>query len=189
MGIVALLYCAITAAEATLYQEWAYRQLRAATAQTTAVPSGTRYVPLDSVPDRSGAYADAGQGAPVAELEIPRIHVTAMVAEGASARVLRIAVGHVPGTALPGQAGNVGLAAHRDSFFRQVGKLTAGDVIRLTTRNGQYEYRVGSTAIVGPEDVSVLNPSPNQTLTLVTCYPFYFVGSAPKRFIVRANRL
>jgi sortase A len=112
-----------------------------------------------------------------------------MVAEGASARVLRIAVGHVPGTALPGQAGNVGLAAHRDSFFRQVGKLTAGDVIRLTTRNGQYEYRVGSTAIVGPEDVSVLNPSPNQTLTLVTCYPFYFVGSAPKRFIVRANRL
>ncbi len=125
----------------------------------------------------------------VGRIEIPRIHIAAMVAEGTTAQVLKIAVGHISGTALPGEAGNVALAGHRDTFFRRLGDLETGDVIELTTPQGHYLYGVRFTSIVAPDETWVLDPSTGQTLTLVTCYPFYFVGPAPKRFIVRASRL
>jgi sortase A len=96
-------------------------------------------------------------------------------------------VGHIPGTALPGEDGNIVLAAHRDTFFRPLRNIQKGDEIALTTLSGAYRYRVESIQIVGPDDVGVLSPTKQPTLTLVTCYPFYFVGSAPKRFIVRAG--
>jgi LPXTG-site transpeptidase (sortase) family protein len=187
-------YCALTVAETKFYQRWAYEELRSSKAEP---PSFDRTEnesianTLDSALQRNGFYAGLNQNPPLAEIEIPRIHVSAMVTEGASARALKLAVGHIPGTALPGQTGNVALAGHRDTFFRQLENVRPGDVIKLTTYNGQYLYQVRYTKIVSPDATWALNPSPSksQTLTLVTCYPFYYVGAAPKRFVVRASRL
>ena len=125
----------------------------------------------------------------IGRLEIPRLELTAMVREGADGQTLHRAVGHIPGTALPGYAGNVALAGHRDTFFRALRNIKKDDNIDFETENGTYRYVVESTEIVGPRDVSVLAASHGQTLTLVTCYPFYYVGSAPKRFIVRATQV
>ena len=88
-----------------------------------------------------------------------------------------------------GKPGNVGIAGHRDTFFRPLRNVQAGDIITLTTLRGEYRYRVVSTKIVSPDNVAVLDSDGNQILTLVTCYPFYYVGSAPERFIVRATRV
>jgi sortase A len=122
-------------------------------------------------------------------INIPRLGLSAMVVEGTGRRDLRRAVGHIAGTALPGQPGNVGIAGHRDTFFRPLRNIREDDIINLTTLFGDYSYRVVSVMVVGPEDVAVLDGSPLEILTLVTCYPFYFVGSAPDRFIVRAERV
>src|SRR5262249_3266228 len=118
---------------------------------------------------------------------IDRINLSVVVAEGATLSVLRVAIGHVPGTALPWQPGNVVLAAHRDSYFRRLGELKRGDVIRLTAPGNDYRYRVTFTDIVEPKETWVMQPSTGESLTLITCYPFHFVGPAPKRFIVRAR--
>jgi sortase A len=122
----------------------------------------------------------------IGRLEIPRLKLAVMVREGADEGTLSRAVGHIPGTALPGGVGNVGLAGHRDTFFRKLRNIHADDTIELETTAGTYRYIVKSTRIVTPRDVSVLQASGGETLTLVTCYPFYYVGSAPKRFIVHA---
>ena len=123
------------------------------------------------------------------QIEIKSIGLTAMVMEGADERTLRRAVGHFPGTPLPGQQGNVALVGHRDTFFRGLRNIRKDDEITLTTLHGSYRYRVDSTQVVVPEDTQVLNVTAGDILTLVTCYPFYFVGPAPKRFIVRAHRI
>lgn len=125
----------------------------------------------------------------IGRLEIPRLRLTAMVQEGADTRTLRRAVGHIPGTALPGRPVNVGLAGHRDTFFRALRDIQLRDTIELETGHGTYRYVVESTRIVRPSDVQVLAPSGGESLTLVTCYPFYYVGTAPKRFIVHARRV
>jgi sortase A len=106
-----------------------------------------------------------------------------------AARTLRRAAGHIPGTGLPGQPGNIGISGHRDTFFRPLRNIRQDDVITLTTVAGIYSYRVVSIWIVTPSDASVLDPSADEVLTLITCYPFYFVGPAPERFIVRAVRV
>jgi sortase A len=123
----------------------------------------------------------------IGRLEIPNLHLSAMVREGADARTLRLAVGHIPGTALPGERGNVGLAGHRDTFFRALRGIEVNDSIEFETATEVYRYLVQSTQIVGPRDVQVLASAGGNNLTLVTCYPFYYVGSAPKRFVVRAK--
>ncbi len=125
----------------------------------------------------------------IGRLEIPRLQLSVMVREGADEGTLRRAVGHIPGTALPGKIGNVGLAGHRDTFFRALRNIREDDTIELETTSGVYRYVVKSTKIVTPRDVSVLEASGGTTLTLVTCYPFYYVGSAPKRFIVHAAQV
>ena len=125
----------------------------------------------------------------VGRIEIPRLGLSAIIMEGTSDAVLRHAVGHIESTALPGQPGNVGLSAHRDTFFRPLRNIRLNDVINLTTPFGEYRYRVVSTKIVDPHEISVLADSKNDVLTLVTCYPFYFIGAAPNRFIVRAERI
>lgn len=122
----------------------------------------------------------------VGRIEIPRVKVSAVIEEGDDSSILHKAVGHIPGTALPGEHGNVGLAAHRDTFFRALGKLREGDVIVLTTVHGTFRYRVASTGVVGPEQTSVLKPIGVPALTLVTCYPFRYIGPAPNRYIVTA---
>lgn len=126
-------------------------------------------------------------GSVIGRLEIPRVGVSAMVREGDDTATLRHAVGHIPDTALPGSSGNAGLAGHRDSFFRGLKNIRNGDEVTVTTPTGVLEYTVQRTSIVDPDDVSVLSPTSRPTLTLVTCYPFYYIGAAPRRFIVRAE--
>ena len=128
-------------------------------------------------------------GSPLGRIEISRVGLTAIVQEGVNEGTLRRAVGHFPGTALPGQRGNVALAGHRDTFFRGLRQIRKDDEITLTTLTGSYRYRVESTRVVEPEATEVLDDAENEILTLVTCYPFNFVGSAPQRFIVRAYRI
>jgi sortase A len=126
---------------------------------------------------------------PLAILRIPRIQLEVPVLEGTDEPTLNRAVGHIEDTAVPGADGNAGIAGHRDGFFRGLMHLVAGDAIELESLHGTEEYRIERTWIVTPDDVSVLDPTPGRSLTLVTCYPFYFVGSAPQRYIVRAVRV
>lgn len=127
------------------------------------------------------------RGAVLGELEIPRLHVSVVVLEGDDSRVLNLGAGHIPGTALPSSDGNVGIAAHRDRFFRPLRLIRPRDVITLRTPAGTSRYSVDDIEIVRPSDTQVLAPGPGRNLTLVTCYPFYYIGHAPKRFIVHAK--
>ncbi len=131
----------------------------------------------------------AGAGGLIGRIDIASLGLSAMMVEGTTNATLRRAVGHVSGTALPGQPGNVGISGHRDTFFRPLRKIHANDIITLTTMAGEFRYRVTSTKVVKPSDVSVLDRGVGEVLTLITCYPFYFVGPAPERFIVRAERI
>lgn len=135
------------------------------------------------------SLAAVGHGEPVGRLHIPRLELSVMVAEGADPAVLRRGAGHLPNTALPGQGGNVGIAAHRDRHFRPLKDVAPGDEIVLETVVGTFRYQVEWTRIVPPQQVDVLHPTGAPILTLVTCYPFYYVGNAPDRFVVRARRL
>jgi sortase A len=124
---------------------------------------------------------------PLAVLRIPKIRLEAPVAEGTDSLTLNHAVGRIAGTARLGEPGNIGIAGHRDGFFRGLKDVTVGDTVELRTPTGTVTYKVDQVSIVAPEDVSVLNPKASPSLTLVTCYPFYFVGSAPQRYIVSAS--
>jgi sortase A len=128
------------------------------------------------------------EGELVGRIEIPRLNVSSVVLEGVSSATLRVAAGHVPRSALPGEPGNTGIAAHRDSFFRALAGIVPGDRILVTTPGGKSSYRVSFTTIVQPRDTRLLDPTGQETLTLITCYPFHYVGPAPKRFVVRAVR-
>jgi sortase A len=125
----------------------------------------------------------------IGRISIPKLHLSAMVREGADDRTLQLAVGHIPTTALPGQPGNVAIAGHRDTFFRELRYLEKSDVIDFFTLDGIFKYRVEEMMIVQPENTSVLEPQSENTLTMVTCYPFQYVGNAPKRFVVRARQI
>jgi sortase A len=118
---------------------------------------------------------------------IPRLHLSAMVREGVDSQTLTKAVGHVPSTAQPGQLGNFAIAAHRDTLFRALKDIQPGDEVAFETTAATYTYKVASTKIVKPSDVSVLRSGGESVLTMITCYPFYYLGSAPKRFIVQAR--
>jgi len=125
----------------------------------------------------------------IGRMEIPRLGLSAVVFEGVGRTTLRRAVGHIPGTALPGERGNVGLAGHRDTFFRSLKDVKIKDEVQFSTLAGNFNYEVESLKVVDPENVGVLSPSGHNVLTLVTCYPFYFVGPAPQRWIVRARQV
>jgi sortase A len=125
----------------------------------------------------------------VARLEAPSVGLAATVLEGSTDDMLARAAGHIENTALPGEPGNVGIAGHRDTSFRPVRKLDVGDVITLVTRTGRFQYRISRTFVVKPDRVSVLDPTVEPSLTLVTCYPFTFIGHAPMRYIVQAELL
>jgi sortase A len=132
---------------------------------------------------------DLREGDPVGRLEIPRIGISVMVLQGTEDATLIAGAGHVPGTRSPGANGNVVIAAHRDTFFRKLEGIRRGDRIRIATIRQTYEYVVDSTETVDPEDTRVMESRERSELTLITCYPFYFVGAAPKRFIVHARPL
>jgi sortase A len=124
---------------------------------------------------------------PLAVLRIPKVNLEVPVIEGTDDLVLNRAVGHIPGTVRPGEEGNIGIAGHRDGFFRVLKDVGPGDTIELVTPNRTDTFVVEQIVLVNPDDVSVLQPRSVSSLTLVTCYPFYYVGSAPQRYIVQAS--
>jgi sortase A len=172
VALATLGYVAGSVGGAALYQDYESRQL-------DEVLRGAR------APDPASARPVARRV--LGRLEIPTLGVSTIVREGEDARTLQLAIGHIAGTALPGSTGNMGLAAHRDTFFRRLREIDVGDVIRLVAVEGTFTYVVESTQIVDPDDLWVLDPTPNPSLTLVTCYPFTYVGTAPERFIVKAR--
>ena len=129
------------------------------------------------------------EGGVIGEMEVPRLGLKVIVVQGDSPGILRRAVGHIRETALPGESGNVALTGHRDTFFRPLRNIQSGDAITVKTLDAEFRYRVESTTVVPPSDISVLQASRERTLTLITCFPFYYVGAAPNRFIVRARQV
>ena len=174
-------YCLLVYSEARLYQAFETRRFANTLPHSPTAHGGASRV-------EQKPFSVAQQGSPISRMEIPSIGVSVVVVEGVEPRSLRLAVGHIPGTALPGEPGNVGIAGHRDTFFRRLRGIHAQDMITLTMPSGSFQYSVESTQIVDPTDVQVLQPSNEPILTLVTCYPFYYVGAAPKRFVVKARQ-
>jgi sortase A len=129
------------------------------------------------------------EGGVIGEIQVPRLHLKAIVVQGDSHTILRRAVGHIPESALPGKPGNVALAGHRDTFFRPLRNVRLGDTITLKTPAGDFQYLVESTQVVPASNIEVLNASNGRTLTLITCFPFDYFGAAPNRFVVRAHEL
>lgn len=182
-GVLALAYSGAAIAEGYWYQATAGAQLDEL---LVSPPPASPAAPAP-VPALAAAPAVVLEDGMLGRLEIPRLGMKIIVDEGVSTRVLRRAVGHVPQTALPGEWGNIVLAGHRDTFFRPLRNIQAGDAIALETPAGNFEYRVESIVVTSPTDVALLKPTEDRMLTLVTCYPFYYVGPAPRRFIVRAR--
>jgi sortase A len=172
-GIGALGYCLFEVWESRQFQARAEREL------DRAIKSKTVHAPK----------AQLTRGALIGSLAIPRLGLRVVVVEGVDTDELRHAAGHIPETSLPGEAGNVAIAAHRDTYFRPLKEIRPEDTIVVTTSQREYRYSVVSTQIVLPDNVGVLAPTSPESLTLVTCYPFYFVGAAPKRFIVKAVKV
>jgi sortase A len=174
-GLLGIGVAAYSYASRYVYQAYENREFDRTLAARSVAPSR---------PHASGPRALIGR------IAIQRLGISAMVKEGVDDRTLGLAVGHIPSTAMPGEIGNVGLAAHRDNLFRNLKGVERDDEITLTTLDNTYMYRVTSFTVVNPEEVSVLAPRAGERmLILVTCYPFYFVGHAPKRFVVRARQV
>jgi sortase A len=171
-GAAALGWYGWTLHERTIAQRRAKEWL----VRTIAVPN-----PVPAPPLRHGDV--------IGELDIPRLQVSVMIFEGDDAGVLSRGAGHIPGTALRPGKGNIGIAAHRDTYFRPLRFIHTDDVIGLKTPAGTSLYSVTEATIVRPSDVGVLARAPGRDLTLVTCYPFFYVGSAPERFIVHARKI
>jgi sortase A len=198
IGAVAFLYVGFALLDTTLYQAHQSREFEKAlkdrkqgqsmgsVEDRRSLPSAIALISTRSLPAAGSAAMRANL--PLGRMEIGAIGLEAMILEGLDDQTLQRGVGHIPGTSLPGQEGNIAIAGHRDTFFRGLRKIRRGDEITLTTLGGFHRYLVDFTEIVDPENVTVLNQSNDPILTLVTCYPFYYVGSAPQRFIVRAHR-
>ena len=220
MGIAGVGYYGYTVCDEYVYQayqNWAFDQEIAGRTNVTFadyVRERTPFGFLTGTASSTGAteaqrqtppsgMARPADGAILGRVQIARLNLAAVVREGVDAKVLSVAVGHVPSTALPGQPGNFAIAAHRDTLFRVLKDIEKGDLISFQAPAGTYTYKVVATRIVRPTDVSVLQPDggglippaqtvssdgqPNRLLTMITCYPFYYVGSAPRRFIVEAE--
>jgi sortase A len=179
-GLLALGYSAYVVIDARTYQAAEQRRFEYARLAAAVKPAPDAELALAAEPAPI-------EGHPIGEIRIPRVGLTAIVVQGDSAAILRRAVGHLAETALPGQSGNVVLAGHRDTFFRPLKGVQVGDVITLKTGGGDFIYLVESTSVVPPGDLRVLQPTGRRTLTLITCFPFAFVGSAPDRFVVQAR--
>ena len=158
--------------------------LEAASQMSTGTPDQSLWSPARVKAWR--AVVNDPSPAPLGVLRIPKLRLEAPLLEGSADATLDRGLGHIEDTAPLGMPGNAGIAGHRDGFFRVLKDIAEGDAIELQTLAGRETYRVERIWIVEPDDVSVLDPTPSRSLTLVTCYPFYFVGSAPQRFIVRA---
>lgn len=174
-GILALGYVGLTLLDARLYQASAKRSLES---QIQVEKEQKVIQPKPAV--RLGDV--------LGRMDIPRLGVSVAVLQGTKSRMLRLGAGHIEGTPLPGEPGNIGIAGHRDTFFRELKDIRSHDEIQLQTATGFFRYEVDWVKVVAPDDNSVLAPSTASALTLVTCYPFYLVGPAPNRFVVRAHQ-
>lgn len=176
LGVAALGYAGGLAAYAAVYQRyqsWTFEHEVAAPNRIMA-----------AIPDEP---ADLHEGDLMGKIDIDRIGISVMVLQGIEEHTLLGGAGHVPGTSVPGSKGNVVIAAHRDTFFRKLEAILPGDRIRVATFRGTYEYIVAFVETVDPGDTQVMESRAYPELTLITCYPFYFIGGAPKRFIVHAR--
>ncbi len=169
LGILALGYAGIVFADSHIYQAVEIHKL-----EVTSAPPTPRIL---------------ANGDVLGELQVPRLGLDAIVVQGDSDADLRRAVGHLSNSALPGEWGNVALAGHRDTFFRPLRDIRVGDEIKFKTRQRSYEYVVESIEVVAPTDLRVLESSAEHDLTLLTCFPFHYVGPAPKRLVVRAREV
>jgi sortase A len=216
LGLCGVGYYTYTLGDQYLYQayeNWAFDQqiagrpgvtfadyLRERTPLRFVTANRAAPVPNPIAPKPFPGVPALAEGALLGRVEIARLGVSAIVREGVGAQTLSTAVGHIPSTSLPGQDGNFAIAAHRDTLFRSLKDIQTGDLVTFQSAAGSYTYRVAATKIVKPSDVSVLrsdggglipvkagSQGADKLLTMITCYPFYYVGSAPKRFIVEAR--
>jgi sortase A len=184
-GAALLVWCALLVTDTIVFQWEASRSFETA---AHAPPPATLH-------GRGGAAAAPApapivrQGSAIARLSIPRVQLSAMVLHGSDAETLRRGPGHMENTALPGKPGNVVIAGHRDSFFRPLRNVELGDTIFVDTPQARFHYQVTSLRVVRARDLSVLEPTDDAVLTLITCYPFWVLGDAPDRFVVRAIRV
>jgi sortase A len=169
LGIIALGYAGFVFADSHAYQALEMKKIRQA--------------------DRRAEPRVLAEGDVIGEIQVPRLGLSAIVVQGDSPASLRRAVGHLSKSALPGEWGNVALAGHRDTFFRPLRDIQVGDEIRFKTPSQSFEYRVESVEVVAPGDTQVLAPSTGHDLTFITCFPFHYVGPAPKRFVVHAREV
>ena len=174
-GILALSYVAITLIGARTYQ-------------INALSILDKQILVENQQKAEKTVLVIKEGDVLGHIEIPRIGVSVAVLQGTTSRTLRLGVGHITGTALPGEPGNIGIAGHRDTYFRALKDIRKDDEIHLQTAAGITKYEVDWIQTTSPSDVGVLAPTAESSLTLVTCYPFYYIGAAPKRFIVHAHR-
>jgi sortase A len=180
VAIATLGYCSVAYASAAVHQRREKAALNASITEMSshpaAMPGSTQVV-----------VREAGDYGVLGVVEIPRLNISSVVEEGVDASTLWEAVGHLPGTAMPGQNGNSALAAHRDTYFSGLGDVEVGDEIVFRSATARFRYRVESMNIVDANETDALPDSAGPTLSLITCYPFHYVGSAPKRFIVVAR--
>ena len=181
IGVLVLAYVTSVLVDARLYQA---RELKRLEHDTQVVRDAAVRI---RAPSLHMVVRRPMDGTSIGEIRIRRLGVSVVVVQGESEAILQRAVGHLSRTALPGNEGNVVLAGHRDTFFRPLKDILEGDRITLKTPEHDFEYVVESTSIVRPDDVGVIEPSGGHTLTLITCFPFYYIGPAPNRFIVVAR--
>ena len=168
-GILFLAYAGYAVTEASAYQTIEIRRFE---------------YPKPPVQPRILAEGDV-----IGEITVARLGLKAIIVQGDSPRILRRAVGHLSRTALPGEFGNVALAAHRDTFFHPLREIRPGDIVTLDIPGERFRYEVDSTLVVSPVESGVLQPSGGRELTLITCFPFGYVGPAPNRFVVHAREI
>ncbi|HUQ95343.1 MAG TPA: class D sortase [Bryobacteraceae bacterium] len=189
VGFLGISYWAALWYEGRTAQEEGAKELDTQIQETPAPPPSKKSRSSRKAPPEPLPMPAPVKGKAIARMEVPRLKLSAVVFEGTDDRTLNKGVGHLPGSALPGQTGNVVLAAHRDTYFRALENIRRNDHIKVITPQGPKTYLVESTAIVTPKTVEVTKATSTPTLTLITCYPFRYVGSAPYRFIVKGREL
>ncbi|MGD0292918.1 MAG: class D sortase [Terracidiphilus sp.] len=175
IGILALTYVVFILISARIYQK-------------NAVLALEKQIQAEEQHKAEQPVLTINEGDVLGRIDIPRIGVSVAVLQGTTSRTLRLGVGHINGTALPGEPGNIGIAGHRDTYFRALKDIRRDDEIQLETAAGITRYEVEWIQVTSPSDIGVLAPTTESSLTLVTCYPFYYIGAAPKRFIVHAHK-
>jgi sortase A len=186
VGVALAAWCAAVLVEARFHN--AVRlggQLTVTQTAVPALPGDAGSAKHDALP--APPAPEPAAGTLLGRLDAPSVRMSASVLEGSDDGTLSRGAGHIEDTPLPGEPGNIGIAGHRDTVFRPLRAIKVGDPLNLTTADHTYRYRISKTLIVGPDDVYVLDPTAQPTLTLVTCYPFEFIGHAPRRFIVQAE--